>query len=244
MMIALFGLIGCSCGNGIDTDSASVNFVTPKGENLKVFCVFHGSIAFEYDGKVIHVDPVTSMGEKKIDYSAFGKADAIFITHGHHDHLCPEAVDYLTGSGTILYANAESVTAIGKGIVLENGDTGELFEGVKYTAVPAYNTTEGREVFHPKGNGNGYVFEFDDFRVYVAGDTEPIDAMKNLGKIDLAFLAVNQPYTMTVGQCVEVANDIRPNTLIPYHYSDTDLSNLPSILEESGIEVKLFESLR
>lgn len=245
MIIAIIGLMVSSCGNGTEGTAFPedcITFDTPSGKPLRVACIFHGSLAFEYDGKVIHIDPVTQMGEKKIDYSGFGKADAIFITHAHHDHLCPEAIDTLSGEKTVLYANAASVSSLGKGTVLANGDSGELSEGIRYTAVPAYNTTEGREMFHPKGNGNGYVFDFDGFRVYVAGDTEPIEEMSGLGSIDLAFLPVNQPYTMTVSQCIEAAEFIHPKTLIPYHYSDTDISGLPKMLK--GMEVKIFESLR
>ena len=245
MIIALIGLMVSSCGNGTEGTAFPedcITFDTPSGKPLRVACIFHGSLAFEYDDKVIHIDPVTQMGEKKIDYSAFGKADAIFITHAHRDHLCPEAIDTLSGEETALFANAESVSSLGKGTVLANGDSGELSEGIRYTAVPAYNTTEGREMFHPKGNGNGYVFDFDGFRVYVSGDTEPIEEMSELGSIDLAFLPVNQPYTMTVSQCIEAAELIHPKTLIPYHYSDTDLSDLPEMLK--GIDVKVFESLR
>ena len=109
-------------------------------------------------------------------------------------------------------------------------------------AVPAYNTSEGREMFHPKGNGNGYIFDFDGFRVYVAGDTEPIEEMSGLGTVDLAFLPVNQPFTMTVSQCVQAAELIRPKVLVPYHYSDTELSGLAETLD--GIDVKIYESLR
>ena len=243
ILTALFGLVSCSGGNNQTAfPEDSLSFGTPYGKTLRVACIFHGSLAFEYDGNVIQVDPVTRMGDMKIDYSAFGKADAIFITHAHHDHLCQEAIDTLSGEKTALYANAESVSVIGRGKVLANGDSGELSGGVSYTAVPAYNTTEGREIFHPKGNGNGYVFDFDGFRVYVAGDTEPIEEMSGLGSIDLAFLPVNQPYTMTVSQCAEAAEVIRPKTLIPYHYSDTDLSGLPDMLK--GMEVKILDSLR
>lgn len=69
----------------------------------------------------------------------------------------------------------------------------------------------------------------------VAGDTEPIGEMSEFGNMDLAFLPVNQPYTMTVSQCVKAAELIHPKTLIPYHCSDTDLSGLSESLK--GIEV-------
>lgn len=247
-MVALLGLVSCSCGSGngagqiVEFPKGSEAFLTPSGDSLRVACIFHGSLAFEYGGKVIHVDPVTRMGEMQIDYSAFGKADAIFISHAHHDHLCKEAIDTLSTAATAIFANAESAAALGRGTVLANGDSGELWDSVKYAAVAAYNSTEGREMFHPKGNGNGYVYDFDGFRVYVAGDTEPIEEMADLEGIDLAFLPVNQPYTMTVSQCVEAAGVIRPKTLIPYHYSDTDLSGLPDMLP--GMEVKIIDSLR
>ena len=239
-LIALAGLIVCSCGSRqVVFPDDCLTMETPSGKELKVACIFHGSLAFEYDGKVIHVDPVTQMGEMKIDYSAFGVADAIFITHSHPDHLCPQAIDTLSSEGTLLFANAESVAALGRGTALANGDSGELAEGVRYMA---YNTSEGREMFHPKGNGNGYIFDFDGFRVYVAGDTEPIEEMSGLGTVDLAFLPVNQPFTMTVSQCVQAAELIRPKVLVPYHYSDTDLSGLAETLD--GIDVKIYESLR
>jgi L-ascorbate metabolism protein UlaG (beta-lactamase superfamily) len=104
-------------------------------------------------------------------------------------------------------------------------------------AVPAYNTTPGREKFHPKGNGNGYVLTLDGFRVYIAGDTEDIPEMTALKDIDLAFLPVNQPYTMTPDQCVRAAQAFSPKVLIPYHFGETDLSSLPGRLP--GMKVLL-----
>ena len=97
-------------------------------------------------------------------------------------------------------------------------------------AVPAYNTTPGREKLHPKGNGNGYVLDLDGLRIYIAGDTEDIPEMAELKDIDIAFLPVNQPYTMTPDQCVRAAQTIRPKILIPYHFGQTDLRGVPERL--------------
>ena len=206
-----------------------------------ITCDRHSSIRIEGDGKVIYVDPYLIEGEPR-------DADVIFLTHEHYDHLSQDAIDTLTKEGTLIYANAKSCDALGKGKVLANGDSGLLTDKIKYAVVPAYNTTEGRDRFHPKGNGNGYLFNIDGFVLYVAGDTETIPemaALKNIyGPVDIAFLPVNQPYTMTVDQCVEAAKMIAPKVLVPYHFSATDLSALPSLLEGTGIEVRIHESLR
>ena len=62
-LIALAGLIVCSCGSRqVAFPDDCLTMETPSGKELKVACIFHGSLAFEYDGKVIHVDPVTQMG--------------------------------------------------------------------------------------------------------------------------------------------------------------------------------------
>jgi hypothetical protein len=61
--------------------------------------------------------------------------------------------------------------------------------------------------------------------------------MADLKGVDVAFLPVNQPYTMTVEQCVNAAKVIGPKALIPYHFSQTDLSGLPALLP--GIDVRL-----
>ena len=105
-------------------------------------------------------------------------------------------------------------------------------------AVPAYNTTPGREQFHPKGNGNGYVLTIDGFRLYAAGDTEDVPEMANLKDIDLAFLPVNQPYTMTPDQCVNAANMFKPKVLIPYHSSQTDLTGIPGQLPDIDVRLR------
>ena len=223
-------------------------FKTPGGGNVEIACIRHGSIAVNFDGYSIQIDPVAEMDGKVIDYNAYGKADAIFVTHEHYDHLSQDAIDTLTKEGTLIYANAKGCDALGKGKVLANGDSGLLTDKISYAVVAAYNTTEGRDRFHPKGNGNGYLFNIDGLVLYVAGDTETIPemaALKNIyGPVDVAFLPVNQPYTMTVDQCVEAAKMIAPKVLVPYHFSATDLSALPSLLEGTGIEVRIHESLR
>ena len=212
-------------------------FVTASGKPVDITLIKHGSLEIRYDGLSIQFDPVGGFG-KPTDYALeFPKADLIFVTHEHPDHLEDSTLAVLTGEMTRLFLNGTSRDRIGRGEVLANGDSRTLAEGLTVEAVPAYNTTPGREKFHPKGNGNGYVLTIDGLRVYVAGDTEDVPEMADLKDIDVAFLPVNQPFTMTVDQCVAAASAFKPKVLIPYHFSQTDISPIPGRLP--GIDVRL-----
>jgi len=128
------------------------------------------------------------------------------------------------------------------GLVMKNGDT-KTVGGLKIEAVPAYNIVHKRETgqpFHPKGVGNGYIITFGDKRVYVAGDTENIPEMKNIKNIDVAFLPMNLPYTMTPEMAADAARMIKPRVLYPYHYGETDTSKLVALLKDTKeIEVRI-----
>ncbi len=210
---------------------------TSKGD-LKISFVGHASLFFMIEGKIIHVDPVSGEG----DYRSFPKADLILITHEHYDHLDAEALRFIRKAGTQVVVSQACGGKVKDAIVMKNGDR-RTFQGFDIEAVPAYNVLHKRpdgSPFHPKGLGNGYIITFGDKRVYVAGDTEPIPEMKSLGAIDIAFLPMNLPYTMTPEMTAEAARTIKPKILYPYHYGETDTSKLPGLLKSSpGIEVRI-----
>ena len=207
-------------------------FKTKNCSPVAICLIKHGTLEIEYDGLTIHVDPVGEYG-KHTDYATeFPKADVILVTHEHPDHLEDATLKVLEGENTLLILNKTSADRIGRGEVISNGQSRELPKGILLEAVPAYNTTPGREKFHPKGNGNGYVLTIDGLRIYIAGDTEDVPQMAELKDIDIAFLPVNQPYTMTVEQCVNAAMMFKPKVLIPYHFSNTDVRGLPDMLPE------------
>ena len=128
---------------------------------------------------------------------------------------------------------------LGYGTVMANGDKLDLNDGLSVEAVPAYNTTEGHLQFHPKGRDNGFILNIDGLRVYVAGDTEDIPEMAEIKDVDIAFLPCNQPYTMTVDQLLRAARTIKPKVLFPYHYGQTDVSGIPSLLRQDNVEVRI-----
>jgi L-ascorbate metabolism protein UlaG (beta-lactamase superfamily) len=128
------------------------------------------------------------------------------------------------------------------GIVMKNGDV-DTVSGLRIEAVPAYNIVHKRPdgaPFHPKGIGNGYVLTFGKTRVYVAGDTENIPEMKSLKNIDIAFLPMNLPYTMTPEMVADAAKGFMPKILYPYHFGDTDTSRIVALLKGTpSIDVRI-----
>lgn len=238
VLITLFLMNSCNC-----KDSATESFVTPAGEQLSVTTVCHGSVALSYRGFEIYVDPVSKNGDKEVDWSGFPKADLILITHDHYDHLDEEAVDILCKEEeTRIIANPDGFEKLGWGEAIENGGVTEINEHISLEAVPAYNITEGHTQFHPKGRDNGYVLDFDGFKVYVSGDTEDIEELADRKGVNVALLPVNQPYTMTPEQCARAAAAIEPEVIIPYHLGDTDFEALGKALE--GFDARIHEEAR
>jgi L-ascorbate metabolism protein UlaG (beta-lactamase superfamily) len=191
-----------------------------------------------FNGKNIFVDPFG----KVADYSSLPKADIIFSTHEHFDHLDPQALAAIRTPQTIMVLNPAGANQVGSGITMQNGDK-QTVAGLQVEAIPAYNLVHKREdgqPFHPRGVGNGYILTFGDKRLYLAGDTENIPEMKALKKIDIAFLPMNLPYTMTPEMVADAAKSFRPAILYPYHFGATDVSRLVDLLEpEKGIEVRI-----
>lgn len=212
---------------------------TTGGKQIAIEPLIHASIRIVFDGKEIEIDPVGTLGDRSTDYSRFPKADLILVTHEHHDHLDPSAIKDLSKPDTIVIANKNSADILGYGKVMANGDRLTLNNGIEIEAVPAYNTSADKLQFHPKGRDNGYVLTLDGFRIYIAGDTEPIPEMKDLKDIDIAFMPCNLPYTMTPDQLIEAAKMVRPKVLYPYHFGTTDLSAIPAALAPEGIYVRI-----
>jgi L-ascorbate metabolism protein UlaG (beta-lactamase superfamily) len=210
---------------------------TAKGD-LQITFIGHGSLMFAFGGKIIHVDPFSRL----TDYSKQPQADMILLTHEHSDHLDLKALDSLRADKTKIILTKNCALQVKGGIVMQNGDV-KTVDGLKIEAVPAYNLVHMRSEgvpFHPKGNGNGYVITFGDKRIYVAGDTENIPEMKQLKDIDVAFLPMNLPYTMTPEMVADAARAFKPKVLYPYHYGETEPSKLIELMKDTPeVEIRI-----
>lgn len=211
-----------------------------EDKELIITFIKHSSLIFQYKGLIIYNDPVMDY----VDYNLLPKADIILISHEHYDHFDPKAVSALKKEDTIIVSNPVVYETLKEGICLSNAESADLIDNIKIRAVPAYNTTEGRDRFHPKNRDNGYVLDLEGSKIYIAGDSEFIPQMKELrNKIEIAFLAVNQPYTMSIEQATEAALAINPKVLYPYHYGETQIitpiNDLKDNLKGENIEVRI-----
>jgi L-ascorbate metabolism protein UlaG (beta-lactamase superfamily) len=206
--------------------------------DLEIAFLGHGSLMMTFDGKIIHVDPYGDVA----DYGSLAKADLVLVTHEHFDHMDPKALQAILKPDTIIVGAKACAGRLPKAVILANGETRTVL-GLSIEAVPAYNIEHKRpdgNPFHPKGTGNGYIITFGDTRVYVAGDTENTPEMKALKSIDVAFLPMNLPYTMTPEMVADAALAFHPKILYPYHFGETDTSILVALLQgEKEIEVRI-----
>ncbi|UCG38884.1 MAG: MBL fold metallo-hydrolase [bacterium] len=232
-VLLLLAASAAPAAEAFETDT----FATSEGDLVITF-IGHGTLMFTFGGKVVHVDPYSSLA----DYQRLPDADVILITHEHRDHLDPKALDPIRKKSTVILANPASAARIEGARSLENGQKTEVL-GLKVEAVPAYNVVhkrDGGEPFHPRGRDNGYIVTFADKRVYIAGDTENIMEMKGLDAIDIAFIPANLPYTMTPEMAADAAMMIRPAFLYPYHYGETDVGRIAELLaKETDIQVRV-----
>jgi L-ascorbate metabolism protein UlaG (beta-lactamase superfamily) len=218
--------------------SLEKDVIKTSAGDLEITFVGHGSLVMAFGGKVIHIDPFS----KAADYSKLPKADLVLITHHHFDHLDPDALKLVRTEKTAVVASALCADKVPGALVVKNGDT-RTVEGIAIEAVPAYNIVHKNDkgmLWHPKGDGNGYVLTFGETRVYVAGDTENTPEMKALPKIDVAFLPMNLPYTMTPEMVADAARAFKPKVLYPYHTGETDVTKLVDLLKDAqGTEVRV-----
>ncbi len=228
-MIAFALITFLAAGTPSDTPPEKVG-------DIEIVPITHASLVLKWQGKAVYVDPCRG------NYSGQPKADLILLTHTHGDHLDPAQIAESSKADTIIVGTEAVQEKIPQARIMKNGDRVNILD-IAIEAVPMYNVVRKRPdgtVFHPKGEGNGYVLTFGEQRVYISGDTECIPEMKALRDIDIAFLCMNLPYTMPPEEAAECVNAFRPKIVYPYHSRGTDLQKFKSEVD-AGIEVRILD---
>ncbi len=237
-ILALFALSALALAAGDQVGSGK--------DAVTIVPIEHASLILTFDGKTIYVDPVGG-AERLADQA---RPDLVLITHTHGDHLDVPTLEGVVTATTRIVAPQVVAEKLPEGLrakteVLGNGQSAEIL-GVKVEAVAAYNLTEEHLKFHPRGVGNGYVLTLGATRVYVSGDTEDTPEMRALKDIDVAFLCMNQPYTMTVEQAADAVLAFKPKVVYPYHFrgqgGKSDLGRFKELVaKDPGIEVRVLD---
>lgn len=206
---------------------------------IVIMPVAHASFVMSVPGTVIYVDPIGGPEP----YANLPAADLVLITHEHDDHYHPETLAAIVGEQTAIITNPAVHAMLAddlksKATALANGETTDAGE-INIEAIPAYNTTEDRLQYHPKGRDNGYVLSVAGRRIYIAGDTEDIPEMRALTDIDIAFVPMNLPYTMTVDQASDAVAAFKPAHVYPYHHKGSDIDAFAEAVKNGGSGAKV-----
>ena len=213
--------------------AAPEEFSTSAGK-LQLTPIQHASLMIQAGGKVMYVDPAQG------SYAGLPKADYILITDIHSDHMAPPIVEQLQKPGTVILAPKAVAATITAATVISNGESKTIGD-FKVEAIPMYNLKPAANgtIYHEKGRGNGYIVTYGGKRFYFSGDTEGIPEMRALRNIDVAFVCMNLPFTMTPEAAAEAVRAFHPAVVYPYHYRGSDTNAFAKALEGTGIDVRL-----
>ena len=207
--------------------------------------ITHGTLVLQWNGNTIYVDPYGGAEA----FKGIDAPDLILITDIHGDHTNLETLKGLnTEKATFIVPPAvadilkkdyeKQITIIKNGGMSVQGD-------IFINALPMYNLPEQADSKHPRGRGNGYFINLGGKTIYISGDTEDIKEMRDLRRIDIAFVCMNLPYTMDINQAASAVLEFKPKIVYPYHYrgkpgmSDTEAFKKLVNTKNSKIDVRL-----
>jgi L-ascorbate metabolism protein UlaG (beta-lactamase superfamily) len=251
--ITCLGVAGLLAPAILAQSRPSPDTLAASGGDITIAPITHASVQIIHGPHVILVDPwgetpppppgvTPDPAMAAVRLARFAKLkppSLILVTDIHADHFDQHVIDSLKTPATRVVAPA--AVKLPGATTMANGDT-QTIDGVTIEAVAMYNLERGPQagqLYHAKGRGNGYVVTVGGKRLYFAGDTECTAEMKALKNIDVAFLPMNLPYTMTPAEAAECARAFKPKVVYPYHYRGQDPKTFEAALAGTGIEVRL-----
>ncbi len=229
----------------IASETAEEMHETTKPDLLNIMPIEHATMILAYKDIVIYVDPV---GVPDL-FNGKERPTYVLVTDIHGDHMDPTTLKELDLSNAVLIvpkAVAEKLPELNtKELVIMNNGENREFDSLKIEAIPMYNLRKEALKFHEKGRGNGYILTLGNERIYISGDTEDIPEMRQLQNIDVAFVCMNLPYTMTVESAASAVLDFKPKKVYPYHYRGSegmsDVDKFKSIVNKENTDIDVVQ---
>lgn len=202
----------------LEAQRAKPDVIETSQGNLSIQPILHSTLVLTWNNTTIYVDPY---GGAKA-FEGMATPYLILITDIHGDHMNIETLNAIETSRAIIIAPLAVREQLPENLAnqtipLANGSTIQQF-GISISAIPMYNLPETEDSRHPRGRGNGYVLNLGGKKIYISGDTQDIPEMRALEDIDIAFVCMNQPFTMTVEQAASAVLEFKPKIVFPFHY--------------------------
>lgn len=224
---------------------AKPDTIQSSNEPIIIQPIQHASLILEWNDQVIYVDP---SGNPEL-FKGFKAPTIILLTDIHGDHTSIQTLKSLNTENATLVAPPAVAEMVKKDyekqlVIVSNGGMSSV-NGIFISAMPMYNLPETSDSKHPRGRGNGYFLNLGDKKIYISGDTEDIKEMRDLRRVDVAFICMNLPYTMDINQAASAVLEFKPKIVYPYHYrgnpdmSDTEAFKKLVNSKNSSIEVRL-----
>jgi L-ascorbate metabolism protein UlaG (beta-lactamase superfamily) len=233
---ALSAAVPASVSVSAQSSLPKPDILAATGGDISIQPLNHATLQLTWNNHVILVDPTG-----QANYTGLAAPDIILVTDIHGDHLDPATIAKVRKASTKIVAPSAAASKLESPIVIANGET-KTVDTISIEAIPMYNMIpdpEFKQIFHTKGRGNGYVVTLGGKRIYIAGDTEGIPEMRALKNIDVAFVPMNLPYTMTETEAAEAVKAFAPKVVYPYHYRGSDPAKFAAAVGTGKIEVRL-----
>ncbi len=224
---------------------ATPDIIETNEGSITIQPILHGTFVLQWNGKTIYVDPY---GGADV-FKGIDAPDLILITDIHGDHTSLKTLKGLDTKKAVFIVPPAVAELLKKDyekqlVIIRNGGM-SVQNDIFINAIPMYNLPEDDTSRHPKGRGNGYFLNLGGKGIYISGDTEDIKEMRDLHRIDIAFICMNLPYTMDIHQAADAVLDFKPKIVYPYHYrGKPDMSDIKAFKKlvnskNSKIEVRL-----
>jgi L-ascorbate metabolism protein UlaG (beta-lactamase superfamily) len=238
-------LLVLTCTLSAEAQRPAPDKIDAESGAISIQPILHGSLVLTWNEKTIYVDPYG--GPKAFD--GITPPDLILITDIHGDHLNPETLNAIETSKAKLIVPQAVADQLpenlkSKAVIINNGNR-IMQDGISISAIPMYNLPEAPDSRHTKGRGNGYILNLGGKMVYISGDTEDIPEMRALKNIDVAFICMNQPYTMDINQAANAVLAFKPKIVYPFHYRGqnglSDVEGFKKLVDagKAKVEVRL-----